>query len=104
MKDGDPVFWRNKHERSGSHPSQENQQIIISIVLIRRGGALSWRWWLSFLGVWGSQPPLVIPEKANFHGVSPVQVMIAHLTPALPPLGAGAYYDAPALPEREISP
>jgi hypothetical protein len=36
--------------------------------------------------------------KSSFHE------MIASLTPALPPWGAGAYYDASALPEPEISP
>jgi hypothetical protein len=38
----------------------------ISTVLIRRGGAPSGAAALSFLGVWGSQPPSVIHEVASF--------------------------------------
>jgi len=73
---------------------------------------------LSFLGVWGSQPPSVIPE-----GHFSWEILFSgddyHPAPALPPQGMlrvftrsrrrthaffdyGAHCDAPVLPEREI--
>ena len=47
--------------RSGSHLSHENQQIIILTVEIRRGGAPPGAAAFIIFGGMGSQPPSVIP-------------------------------------------
>jgi hypothetical protein len=39
----------------------------------------------SQMGVWGSQPPSVIPEEAYFHGKPFSYALVAPLAPAQPP-------------------
>jgi hypothetical protein len=57
--------------RSSSHPSHENRQIIISTVWIRRGGAPSGAAAFIIFGGIRVSPPPVIPEEADLTGKCP---------------------------------
>jgi hypothetical protein len=56
--------------RSGSHVNHENRHIIISTVLIRRGGAPSGAAAYIVMGVWWSEPPSIFLNGFDFHGKS----------------------------------
>ncbi len=52
--------------RSGSHPNHENRQIIISTVLIRRGGAPSGAAGFIISGGMGVSTPIIYSRRSQF--------------------------------------